>query len=387
MYRISRLKPLLVNTILCVFLFSSCNNESPENIAVKFLEFENSEEPQRAYELLSNEDKEYKSLEEFSSPANNAKPVLKAILKKLENSVKYEVVSVEGGDTLNVKVQVTEPDFQKIRNSVFSLESSFSMYGKSEDEILNIFLKKLDGYIAENKEIPTETSEKTIRMIREEGTLKIFKNYALPVRKQEISKKITSDKNQLMYEEAKKSIDNFNSKYQVEYFKDELASLESIINNKVSLGNSIKIGSLEITPKTVQVANLNYFKHSYRKVENKVTDEKCLILKYTVKNISKGQVFSPNDFNQKYQLHSTVIDNHQNEMKYFHLGYNSYADKDYELKLQPGQEIEMTAVCHTPANESAEKFLWKLKRRINNQPNDYTDFIYVSFDGSDIKYQ
>ena len=111
------------------------------------------------------------------------------------------------------------------------------------------------------------------------------------------------------------------------------------------------------------------------------------VITYTVKNVSKGQVFNPNDFYTSYQPHSVVVDNYQNEMKNFYLGYKSYADKEHSLKLQPNQEIEMTAVCHTPANESAEKFLWKLKRRINNQPSDNTDFVYIAFNGSDVKYQ
>ena len=300
MFKIIRKEIVVVSALLSVLLLSSCNTQNPETIAVSYCQLKNGLEQHKAYELLSNEDKEYKSLDQFTASSQNAKAEVKAIMEKLQNTFNYKAISVEGEDTLSVSVEVTEPNVKLIMGSVFSLGDAFSMFGKSEEEALEILMTKLDKYLDELDEIPTETSTKIVRLIKEDGQLKVYENFALPVRKKEASEKIAEAQLQLNHEAAKKIIDNFNSKYQVEYFQDELEQLESIVSRKVNIGNSIKIGSLEITPKSVSVSNLNYFKQSYKTVENKVTDEKCLILKYTVKNVSKGQVFNPNDFYTSY---------------------------------------------------------------------------------------
>ncbi len=387
MNRISEFKNLFITAFFSTFLFCSCHKDSPESVALQYCKLKTSLESQKAYDLLSKEDKEYKSLDEFCVSEQKVTPGMKVLLEKLQSSFKFKVLSVEGEDTVNVKIESTTPDIKQVLISLFNVKDALSMIGKSDEDLGEMYAGRLDKYIDEHENIPTEQSVDVIKIIYEDGTPKVFENFALPVRMKEVAVKINDYKQQLLYEEAKICIDSFNTQNQVEYFKQELISLDNLIQNKVSLGKTVKIGSLEITPERVQVSNLNYYKESHHKMKSKVTDEKCFILKFIVKNISKGQVFCPNDFNLGYSSYSTVVDNYQNKMKQYRLGSRAHADKNYALKLQPGQEIEMTDVCYTPMNESAERFMWKLKRRINNQPSDNTDFVYVAFNGSDIKYQ
>ena len=210
-------------------------------------------------------------------------------------------------------------------------------------------------------------------------------NFGLPIKLEEFYGKIKELESKFQFEDAIKLTNNFISKNRSASAISEVNDINDKLQRVTRLNKPIIIGSLEFTPQSIEVKNVEYFVKNYRSEEKKVSTEKYFVMTYKVKNVSKAQVFGPRDFSS-FSDYNFILDESGNKMTVPDMPYGAFIDRDTEKPIQPEEEIVFHAICKSPANENAENFLWNLQLRINNQERDNTAFFLIRFSNKDFKF-
>lgn len=372
---------------LGLVLFTSCNSNKPEETIMSFLKAKNKDlNFEKAYDLLTTEDKSYKTLEQFDESKGSNAQMVKPIIEKLSDKVNFEIVKTElKNDTAFITVRETTPDIKRITSGIFGLGDAFKMMGMDEKERIEYFEDKLSDYIKDNKDIPMSEDENLYTLIKEDGNYKVFMNFGLPIKLEEFYGKIKELESKFQFEDAIKLTNNFISKNRSASAISEVNDINDKLQRVTRLNKPIIIGSLEFTPQSIEVKNVEYFVKNYRSEEKKVSTEKYFVMTYKVKNVSKAQVFGPRDFSS-FSDYNFILDESGNKMTVPDMPYGAFIDRDTEKPIQPEEEIVFHAICKSPANENAENFLWNLQLRINNQERDNTAFFLIRFSNKDFKF-
>ena len=372
--------------VLFSVLLIGCSSSKPEDRLLDFLNAQKNFNNELAYSLLTEEDKNYKPYSEFNEIKGKDANLIMPLMSKLADHVKFEVLSIEDQtDTAFVLVKETAVNIDRIMKSVFGFGDMFTMMALNEKERIELIEDKLSAYIDKKEELPFNTSEKKYTLIKENGDYKVFMNYALPHKTEELNMSIADLKKNFRYDEALDLVNNFLSKNDSEEIRKVREYLEEMKASTTMLNTPITIGSLEFIPLTIAVQNIEYFKKSWNRTTKKNSNEKYFVMEYKVKNISKAQVFAPRDFSS-WTKYNYITDNDGNEMKVANLGYGSYVDSNKKIKLQPGDKTTFHAVCKSPANENANHYLWTVLLRVNNQEKDYTQNIRIKFTKDEFEF-
>jgi hypothetical protein len=373
-------------TILTFFLsfILSCSPDKPDDILISFLNARDKDiNLEKAYELLSSEDKALKSFDEFTQMKSD---LSKASAKDIQDFVSFEILKSEVvSDTIYTTVKEKKPDWDIIAKGLIGLGEGFQMLGMDQNQRLKFLKSKISTYVETNKALPTLEEVVTYTMIKEDGEYRVFQNYGLPAKMIEFEKSIEEFEKVYDYEGALNFANKFYQKNRNKEVATRLNEIQMKNDNIARLNTPLTIGSLEFTPLSIEVKNVEYSYKEWNKVKKKVTEEKFFLLTYKVKNSSKAQVFSPRQFSS-WSKYNFVSDDAGNEMPVADLGYNAYIDEEKNKQLQPGEEIMFHAVCKSPANENASRYLWTLKLRVNNQEDDYTHDFKIKFNNSEFKF-
>jgi predicted phage tail protein len=373
-------------TLLPLFFFFliGCSPDKPDEILLDFLTARDKDiDLEKAYGLLTNEDKAFKSFNEFVEMKSD---LSKSSVKIVQDFISFQIMQSEvKGDTIYTTVKEKKPDWDLITKNLIGLAESFQLLAMDQKQRIKFLKEKFENYVETNQTLPTFEEEVIYTIIKEDGNFKIFLNFGLPKKMVEFEKVIEDFETKYDYEGAYNFAKEFYSKNRNKEIAARLKEIQTKNQNVAKLNKSLTIGSLEFTPLNIEVKNVVYFYREWNKVKSKTTAEKYFYMTYKVKNTSKAQVFSPRNFNS-WSKYNFINDDTGNEMPVADLGYNVYIDEDKEKQLQPGEEITFHAVCKSPANENATRYLWTLKLRVNNQEDDYTHDFKVKFDNTDFKF-
>lgn len=160
--------------LLSLFIFS-CTDKgpSPKNVLSQYLDAKFKLEFERAYELVSQEDKSIKSFQEYlDENKNNALPITRVFTDKSS----FEIIEIEIDNAKAMAlVELTIPDGEKIAGELMGTLFS-KMFDKDFDE------EKLATSIQEKykgKEIPMTTETDTLNLVKDEDGWKVYLNWKL----------------------------------------------------------------------------------------------------------------------------------------------------------------------------------------------------------------
>lgn len=140
----------------------SCGVCKPSDTVSKYLKAESKSDYDIAYELLSENDKKIKSLEEYKNEENAEFGLL--FTDAVRKSTVFKILdTVENDENATVKVEITHDDYSTAISDIFS--AAFS--GASQDE-----LSKKSDNIKNN--VSRKTIEKSYFLIKQNGQWVIF---------------------------------------------------------------------------------------------------------------------------------------------------------------------------------------------------------------------
>jgi hypothetical protein len=129
--------------------------------------------------------------------------------------------------------------------------------------------------------------------------------------------------------------------------------------NPVTIGETIQLGNLKITPKTAVKRPITVSTSSFRD-ETKKLDGPFLVITAEVENTSEGQVFNP------FAL-AKGVDNFGNDFKEYDSAFNSVRDPDtWYGDLKPGERATVTMVLE-PKNANAKWYRITVSQSVDNQ--------------------
>ena len=135
---------------------------------------------------------------------------------------------------------------------------------------------------------------------------------------------------------------------------------EEVIPNPVTLGQTIQLGNLKVTPKTAVKRPITVSTGSILSKETKQLDGPFLVITAAVENTSEGQVFNP--FAQ-----AKGFDNYGNEFEEYDSTFNSLRDPDTWFgDLKPGEQATVTMVLE-PKNTNAKWYRITVIQGVDNQ--------------------
>lgn len=103
--------------IVSVLSFVSCGSDSPDKTLQKYLNFEKSCDYSSAYELLSESDKNTKSLEEYTEEEKSEFGLL--FTDSVRKSTKYTIKDVSTQEKKSaIEVEIIQNDYQPLTNEV-----------------------------------------------------------------------------------------------------------------------------------------------------------------------------------------------------------------------------------------------------------------------------
>lgn len=151
----------------------ACTKSSPRKTLEEYFKHLDEGNYTAMYELVSADDREVKSLQEYEKDASDLQEWA-VILKSLASKVKRKIVNVEiKGNTAKVQLEIEMPDTEKMMGELFKSALS-SIFDKDENATEEILKKTLEKY--ENKPIPMTKKNETVKLVKEQGNWKIFLN-------------------------------------------------------------------------------------------------------------------------------------------------------------------------------------------------------------------
>lgn len=180
---------------LLLLILAACSGESPESVLSSYMEAKISGDFQRAYQLLSAEDRQVKSLEEFRG-AENASD-MQALTDLVQEHTSYEIQDVQmDGDKATAAVDIKIPDLSGMMGDFLALafQSAFSGEDAQPDE--KEIEKMLEKY--KGKDMPTKTETFTFQLRKEGDGWKVFLDW----KKEQLLKEAHSLEEEEKYAEA-----------------------------------------------------------------------------------------------------------------------------------------------------------------------------------------
>jgi hypothetical protein len=379
--------------ILIPLILYGCKS-GPEEVVEDYLDqtFLNND-GRKAYRLLSDEDKMYKSEKEFIEETQRRNILADNILEKYKDQFYYQIIeSRHKNDTTLVRVSLTRPNADNVIHEMvgFAMVSAFT---KQSNEEKNAEMEAKLAELLKRNKLGTITEEKEFRVIKEKERYKLYLNLGLPQKMEKLHAEL--EKLNVQAEEEVRMI-NFESAVKIyrrmlsmeydEKLREKIQEIETIRKNTIKPGEKIRTGNLTFFPRTVEVRKVNIARVNWYGglPQESVSSADHFVLSYEITNNSAGEVFSHEDEN-KYRKEHVVHDNFGNAMTEFDLGYDmEHVERNTYKKLGPGETRMIKAVCEAPLSKAASRFLWQVKLYTDNKKS--SSYVYVSFDRDDIKY-
>lgn len=162
--------PLYVFYLVAIVLFySGCSFSSdPQTVILQYLNNYYHGNYEKAYALLSSQDKAVTSLQEFSG--NKAE--INAIMKTMSNKITFEVKDVKvTGDNALATVDITMPDLMVAMRDQMAETFAQGLGGHEPDK------KAIEQKIAEkinNKNLPTVTNTAQFNLVKENDGWRVY---------------------------------------------------------------------------------------------------------------------------------------------------------------------------------------------------------------------
>jgi hypothetical protein len=377
--------------VISFLIFTGCDSNPDKKVVEEYLQLTYlNNDGKNAYQLLSSDDKKYKSEIEFVKETKKKNILSDNILEKYKDQFFYEIIETKNaGDTSIVKVNLTRPDADHVLQEMVSF-AMVTAFTKQSSEERNEVMEKKFAELLKSKELQTVTEEKEFKVIKENEEYKLFLNLGLPQKLQRLREELEKlnsyaeeELRLINFEDALKIYRRMMSLQFSEHINSKIKEIEKIRKNTVCLGENICLGNTRFTPKSVEVKRVNISKINWYggPSREELSNEEYFVLTYQIKNTSEGQVFSHEDEN-KYKTESQVFDNFGNIMNEFELNYDmeNAEGKSYK-KLAPGETRETKSICEAPLSKTAGEFLWKIKLYTDNRKT--VQHVYVNFNRPD----
>lgn len=391
-----RRKLYLICSLFCMGLVAGGCAKKPEKVVKEYLKLtfpgSNTRNSRKAYQLLSSDDKKYKSEQDYIRETKKKNILNDNVLKKYKDLFRYEILETrKKGDTTLIRVKLTKPSADDILHEMVGFAMMTAISNKNDQEKNSAMEKKLSELLRSD-EIETITEEKEFIVLRENKDYRLYLNLGLPVKLQRLREDL--DIMSIRAEEAFRRTDLENAlriyrtMQNMQYSDDvqkRIADLELIRKHTVMPGEKLKIGKLEFSPLSIEKRKITFDKINWHGglPGRMVSEEEYLVLTYEVRNISEEQVFSHEEEN-RYKKKHLVYDNYGNTMSEFALTYDmECVEGNHYKKMSPGESRICRAVCETPLSGKSEKFLWQVKLITDNK--NTSAFAYVRFTRDDIK--
>ena len=180
--------------IVSVLSFVSCGSDSPDKTLQKYLNFEKSCDYSSAYELLSESDKNTKSLEEYTEEEKSEFGLL--FTDSVRKSTKYTIKDVSTQEKKSsIEVEIIQNDYQPLTNEVLRQAFSDALKGADQEEMKKNLSDKMKG------DISTKTTTKIYNLLKENNKWVLFFNW-------EIEEKINKLRNEAEEFEKNKQLKN-----------------------------------------------------------------------------------------------------------------------------------------------------------------------------------
>lgn len=374
-----------------IITLSSCS-DSPEKVVENYLDYTFLEsEPEKAYSLLSKEDKFYKTKDAFINWINSNDSFSEQIKEKYKAQFDYEILSTQWkGDTATVRVKLVKPAADKVLKDVVGLAMISLFSGDDDTEKKNI-TKEISS-ILKNKDLGKVEEEKEFLLVKEKKDYKIFLNFGLPSKMaqlkgkiEELHTKADEEFRKINFSEALNTlgqIKTLDAKDQKAIYK--IKEINRIKENTTTLDNIISAGNLHVKPISIEIRKIKIAKDPIFGVKSKseFSKENYIVLTYLVRNTSEEEAF----FHLDEDLQNTEVevrDNFGNSFTQYLYdpGYETVEDMTFK-KMAPGETRLCAAICEAPLAKKAEKFLMKLKLFKDNKQT--MDSIYISFTKDEI---
>lgn len=379
---------------VALIAFAACS-PSPNKTAEKAAKAIQTADWQTYYELLSAEDKELKSEQEVKklSRGEGYQAEVAEVFPEVVKELKVKNFKAETyGDTAKVTYIREILDLDKVYKESFDFDDIMQMGSKKVTSLSTLpdnMKEKIAAYLRSN-EIPKTEREEKMMLVKENKEWKVFRNFAFPARMKEARKVIDGYMESFNYAGAKSFIHDFNERFEVEEFQEDLNKIENLLQTVTIIGQPMTIGSLEFTPIAIQIRKVPFTGSTYSGAPTVVESaQKYMVLQYKLKNVSKAQTFAPR--NVPYsdsRPYTWVLDSHKNRMRVASTkdSPNGNMDTEVSKSLEPGKEVVYHAVVSTPSNEQADAYLWAVRLRVNNAADAYEDVFHFRFEKKDIPF-
>ena len=272
--------------VLCILLLQGCSDPAskvpnPENTALAYLQALNTLDHDTAYELLSNEDREYISkidYLEFKFPSNSyygdMKNQTSTMMELVSSNIEYTVENqVLDNNSATVIVSMSAPDYSQVFQELFAKELLNAFGGEEEDSDANTLLED----ISTNQEIPRLISKEIITLRLEENSWRVFEDVRTDFDKSKLDEKI----NKLLIEagelESKKNYLKSITAYQ------EVLSLDSENRTAISGINFIESELEKQEIKQEYIENIEIFEFESKRI-NTYSDDDVPAVRFALKN-------------------------------------------------------------------------------------------------------
>lgn len=221
-----RTPTILVLTIASTVLLSvNCSRSNPGSVVISYLEASKRPDTDKAYELVSAEDRAFKTKEQLRQEAGDSPlaGVLADIAKRTSYRIKEERIQ---GNRADVVVAITAPDVSKAVGSVMAAAFAAAMGGEKSkaaaDEQIAKTLKTAD--------LPLVTTEETYRLVKEEGGWKVYFAWAKEEKLSQLKTKADGFIDDERFDDATKVL---NEMTQVDPSSPKVTELAKVLEPKV----------------------------------------------------------------------------------------------------------------------------------------------------------
>jgi len=378
---------------LCfVLLLCSCSSRTPEQVVVDFLNLKKDFKYDKAYELLSSDDKEYKKVSDFAFKTAVEKSLAESIMSKIGDKVTYTFVKSTdvNRDTIFVTVHETGPDMSKITPRLVTRREFFRFAKMDSDKQDDFLRERIKEIFSDPDKVPFTEADTEYTVVKENSGFKLFMNYGYPVKLEKTRNAITKLINEFFFDEVIKAAEEFHASNNNKVFQKEINYARSVKSNCTELNKSLTVESLEFTPVKVEVKKVDYFRQFMfsSKWDKAKTYDPVFLMTYKVKNISKTESFSPIKNNQGISSRSCYLKDNLGRTLGLAQGvpstYRIDANNDEGEILKPGQEKLFYIMLRAPRDEKASRFIFKTNLKVTNKNNEKTADFFAIFDRKDL---
>ncbi|WP_028981402.1 hypothetical protein [Sporocytophaga myxococcoides] len=363
--------------------FSGCHRK-PEDVVKNYLDLTYIEsQPDDAYELLSAEDQKIKTRDLFIREINRKNYLKKKLPKNVRKQYKYEILRTEKqADTLIVYTKLYKPDAEEIMRELgFFMLNSISRNEEKMPDPENALFS-----LMEEKPVVVTSEEKIFKVVSEKSDYKIYLNFSKKksaknnsTKRHGLEEKISRAIKEMRFEEAF-YLQKMKDSVEGVHFSRKTSDIQDILKHTLSLGETLKMGNLEITALSAQIRPVKFLlDHTPGERSRELTsDEQYFILTCKIVNFCNQEFFCPKE---KLSLKGdvSVQDNFGNQMHEITIpdGISTIDGNNYK-NLSPGETRTLEFICEMPLVSQAEKYLWKIKLNTDNRNTTMNAYVLLS---------